>query len=468
MNSSINNDLARLGDSEEVKRIYKEMAHLKTSIRRKETAARSKEFTGRVAKAMKKNRSTNLLQNVKIVLTTLTKKNAMNSEVIGTRNHKQDQDQDQDQEQYITIYSRSGTSLTSMAKYKQDMARWKTNNSAHSASHTVKKMNIAEIRYRTGHCDRVKINGAKYAVLKNGRVLCPLQTTLIPVEITWNRQIYTLTRNGHYRITTNKDKKKSKDACYYFTKTGTCQRGTSCKYGHNRSMIKLCPAFLKGECKSVNCLLSHSPDNHNTPLCRYNLEKRCTKEQCRYSHAVPKHYGDPKYAIWTCRPFAMGNWCPRGRNCPFLHVSNCPDFEEDGCCERGAGCRLSHRLTLHTQQLISTDSGKIDADESEVHPTSPKVLRNDTGTAQKEAVLITEGEHEKHDVDRNCEVISSYTVSPGLLFVTNTAGGNFPHYIDEDGDGGWTQKEYEPAPKTQFLIDISDDGSETDESDGFF
>ena len=214
---------------------------------------------------------------------------------------------------------------------------------------------------------------------------------------------------------------------------GFCQKGSRCKYTHDKEKIQICPYFLSGNCTNSDCLLNHTPNHHNTPLCHFNLEKRCTNSQCKYSHLVPEQYGDPDYEIGICRPFAVGHWCPRGRNCPFLHVWNCPDYEEELVCPRGDMCPLNHVFTLRMQDRISSKSNKyirdqtlVQEEEEDPNPSSSKVC------------------------------INSYTVDPSILFATDTSG-NYQHYIDQERVN---DEQVEPAPSTQFLIEFSSDEEE--------
>ena len=96
-----------------------------------------------------------------------------------------------------------------------------------------------------------------------------------------------------------------------------CEKGSLCKYVHDKDMIRICPLFLAGKCYGRDCLLSHTPNDCNTPVCRYYLDRTCTNSNCKYRHFKPDHYDDPNYEILTCRPFAITGYCARGKKCPF-------------------------------------------------------------------------------------------------------------------------------------------------------
>lgn len=222
-----------------------------------------------------------------------------------------------------------------------------------------------------------------------------------------------------------------------FDHLGFCAKGSNCRYKHDKARIRICPFFLNGSCTNSNCLLNHNLNHHNTPLCYFKMEKRCTNSQCKYSHLAPEHSGDPNYEISICRPFAVGHWCPRGRNCPFLHVWNCPDYDEELNCPRGETCTLRHLFTLRMQDNIST---------------KPNVYIRDQTLVQEE----------EEPVPSSSKInISSYTVDPSVLFATDTSG-NYQHYIDQVL---FNNKKIEPAPSTLFLIEISSDEERLSESE---
>ncbi|CAD1810587.1 Zinc finger C-x8-C-x5-C-x3-H type (and similar) family protein [Candida parapsilosis] len=300
------------------------------------------------------------------------------------------------------------------------------------------KKKLSKYKAKNAMCDRVLINGEKYSVVANGYILSPLIYYKNAGDtITWNGQLYEVTNSGYY-TSQHGSRVNDRVNCHYFTSLGFCEKGSNCPYVHNKKKIRICPYYLNGYCADSNCLLSHTPNCHNTPLCYFNLENRCTKSQCRYSHLVPEHYGDKKYEISICRPFSVGHWCPRGRNCPFLHVWNCPDYEEELACPRGDYCSLNHLFTLSMQDGITTKPNKY--------------IREQT---------LVEGDEEESVLPTPKIRISSYTVDPSVLLATDTRG-NYQHYIDQIPHN---DRDIEPAPSTQFLIEISSDEEHFFESD---
>lgn len=211
------------------------------------------------------------------------------------------------------------------------------------------------IRY--DYCDRVRVHGGLYGVAEEGGVLVPLEApTLRQDNIKWHGFRWVphlpsgnLVRQNHELIP---------EPCRFFTRNGKCDRGSTCTYHHDPLRIRACPAFLTNNCKSRRCLLNHNLNEFNTPLCRYELDDKCTDTNCRYSHHLPRHFGDERYEIKTCRPFAVAGFCRRGRQCPFMHWSVCPDYEERGeCCN--TGCKLSHPITKDSIKAVSSEGGVV-------------------------------------------------------------------------------------------------------------
>lgn len=203
---------------------------------------------------------------------------------------------------------------------------------------------------------------------------------------------------------------------------GMCQKGSYCEYQHDRERIKVCVPNLNNRCYNRHCLLSHTSTEFNTPVCRYFLQNKCSKSTCKYMHSLPEDY-DKDTEVWVCRPFAIGGWCGRGKKCPFLHLFECPDFEEEGTCPRKQACNLAHTVTLRTQKLMSVPINKYERPDDEV------------------AV----------DSDDETKVISSYTVDPKKLFAERNR--KYDVYIDG-----------KPEDTSEFLIHLDDSsGSEIDD-----
>ncbi|KAI3403798.2 hypothetical protein KGF56_003433 [Candida oxycetoniae] len=447
-------------DSNEIKQMYKEIAVLKTSIHERKLVV--KNFSNKIGKRVERQR------HMRVVV---------------------EKDSNGIPQQFVTVYSRTGTSLVNMRLYKREAMRLTqegTYTEADVENVGVKnagvkcvgvknadveeaimrqiKMRIFRNKRLNDHCDRVSINNVKYSVAQNGRFLLPLgyngTNEQAVGEIVWNGEIYRRTKGGNYKIHGEKTP-KIREGCRYFTRTGICSKGLKCKYLHEQSKVKICSFFLNNKCTMPNCLLSHTPNSHNTPLCRYNLVNKCHNSQCKYMHTVPEYYDDPRYEIWTCRPFALGSWCSRGKNCPFLHLLNCPDFEEDNVCPRGHECTLNHVFTLRTQKSISTrfnvyireKKNEEEEGEEQEQEQEQEGMQGVQGVQKKE-------QEEKEVVSVPKIIINSYNVDPSMLFMyENTHGLN--HFIDEKGTQA--NNEYEPAPSTQLLIEVSSDYSDDDE-----
>ncbi|OBA16959.1 hypothetical protein METBIDRAFT_17791, partial [Metschnikowia bicuspidata var. bicuspidata NRRL YB-4993] len=204
----------------------------------------------------------------------------------------------------------------------------------------------------TDACDRVRIGTDVFGVSSNGTRLLPIsgKKRQEGSVVVWNHWRYLVCKSGLLRRTFGEP---PRDYCRYFTCNGSCVRGVQCRFIHDMSRMALCRHYLAGRCLG-HCILSHEASEYNTPVCRYHLEDRCSNARCNFSHELPAHARDSDFSIWTCRPFAVGGWCDRGRLCPFAHLYNCPDYEESGLCPRGNSCPLTHTITKRSFEPQNT------------------------------------------------------------------------------------------------------------------
>ncbi|KAI5951113.1 hypothetical protein KGF54_004187 [Candida jiufengensis] len=434
-------------DSAEVRAMYKEIATLKKIIHEKQMKQKGKQriqdfriskfhghssFNRRIPERRTFPNMTlvmnNVLPNSHLPLEGV--EIGSSTTISSSQAHiNQQQQQPQQQQQYVTIQSRNGMTLFNMSIFRQENGRLRqTAILRQNALDEIKqqkikehtKSKIAKNKSLSDFCDRIYLNGTKYAVAKNGRVLLPIISipSNAPDQIVWNNEFYIKQNSGSYKIQNSRE---------------------NCKYDHDVAKIRICPHYLNGVCSDPNCILSHNSNDHNAPLCRYKLENKCHNSQCNYSHNMPEYYNDPNYEIWVCRQFSIGSWCPRGKNCPFLHVWNCPDYEEDQYCSRGDDCALNHQFTRRMQSHISTRSNTY---------------------IREEEVLIKE-ETDTNILTPEKMIISSYTVAPDALFATDDLG-NYQHFIDSQSD---IKQEFEPAPSTDFIIEISDTSDDDEDED---
>ncbi|KZS94409.1 hypothetical protein SISNIDRAFT_484632 [Sistotremastrum niveocremeum HHB9708] len=153
------------------------------------------------------------------------------------------------------------------------------------------------------------------------------------------------TRTG--RIMKKRTPLKSKKQCPFFSTTGTCARGLSCKYQHDPDKIAICPRFMKSECPNTadSCLLSHDPTPQRVPLCvHFANYGRCKNgSSCLYPHI---NVG-PKQGV--CRDFAVLGFCEKGSNCEKQHLKECPGFAETGACSIPK-CKLPHVIRANAKR----------------------------------------------------------------------------------------------------------------------
>ena len=145
----------------------------------------------------------------------------------------------------------------------------------------------------------------------------------------------------------------SKKYCKHFSK-GHCV-DANCKFIHDEQRLMVCRQFLHGKCDGVqksssSCLLNHTLTPHNTPLCIYFLEGKCTINDCRYSHNKNINQHSP-----ICTDFAIMSFCDLGERCHKKHLHLCPDYYERESCPRGSRCRLKHISPKNGKTLIYHD-----------------------------------------------------------------------------------------------------------------
>ncbi|EJU06420.1 hypothetical protein DACRYDRAFT_113130 [Dacryopinax primogenitus] len=131
---------------------------------------------------------------------------------------------------------------------------------------------------------------------------------------------------------------REKKQCPFFTRTGICTRGRTCRYQHDPEKVAMCPKWLKGDCPNGDsCPLSHQPTPQRMPFCvHFANAGRCKNgDSCMYPHV---HLGA---TAGICRDFAVLGYCEKGADCDKKHVRECPDFADTGVC-KNRHCRLPH------------------------------------------------------------------------------------------------------------------------------
>ncbi|GAK67264.1 CCCH zinc finger protein [Moesziomyces antarcticus] len=212
---------------------------------------------------------------------------------------------------------------------------------------------------------KMSINGQEYIRTKRGNLISAELLAKRRVQAKMGRldkmvgQISAMqaTRNaGRSKRSGPVDVQKSRTLCTFFNKTGQCKRGLSCPYRHDSSKIALCPKVLRAAGCTLpkgTCPLSHTPRAERVPHCVHYLRTRHCRNgtACLYTHADLVD----GLATRICRDFSEYGWCERGASCEQRHTYECPDFVENGSCQR-KGCKLLHILRAN-------DTAEKDAEE---------------------------------------------------------------------------------------------------------
>ncbi|KAG8821153.1 hypothetical protein FRC18_011423 [Serendipita sp. 400] len=230
-------------------------------------------------------------------------------------------------------------------------------------------------------------------------------------------------------------KEKVEKQCPFFSRTGTCNRGKSCRYQHDSEKVAICPRFLSGDCPSTaeTCLLSHSATlNRVSPCVHFQNNGRCKNgDQCVYPHVRVGNKAS------VCRDFAVLGYCEKGIDCNEAHLRECPDFAETGSC-KNPKCKLPHVIRANRRKVLTTGNnppGKPDEQPSavKIEPVVPSSHDENTDSPQ----------HQSNDVE--------YTFEGGDEFIPLTfveseeEGDEVASEADEDEDEEEGDEEEEEA-----------------------
>ncbi|OOF96399.1 hypothetical protein ASPCADRAFT_206596 [Aspergillus carbonarius ITEM 5010] len=266
---------------------------------------------------------------------------------------------------------------------------------------------------------QVFVNDIPFRVSRGGSKLIrvsddPNTANATPKRVTVAGVAFVRSKNGNlHRLgaVTSKRKPmavKKKDAlCQRFTTTGSCYKGPTCPYTHDPNKVAMCKGFLQtGQCNAgISCDLSHEPSPHRSPACVHFLRGRCSNPECRYAH-VRVTPGAP-----VCRNFAVLGYCEKGAECDERHVHECPDYANDGVCNKKR-CRLPHvdRAGQIRKNTASRTDVMIHAEESDASSEEEEYDEIDTDDVdsddldEDEQELIA-GESDTGEVSRQQDFI---------------------------------------------------------------
>ncbi|PVG03410.1 hypothetical protein CPB86DRAFT_695325 [Serendipita vermifera] len=207
--------------------------------------------------------------------------------------------------------------------------------------------------------------------------------------------------------------------CPFFTRTGTCHRGKSCRYHHDPEKVAICPRYLAGECPSTaeTCLLSHSATLNRVPPCvHFQNNGRCKNgDNCLYPHVRVGNKSS------VCRDFAVLGYCEKGIDCEEAHIRECPDFATNGVC-KNPKCKLPHVIRANRRRDKEKETN------STTSPTKPTTTREPPSKP---------AENEHASVQPSTDVPQlplngvNYTFEGGDEFIPLT----FVESEDEEGEG---------------------------------
>ncbi|KAK4170412.1 hypothetical protein QBC43DRAFT_306146 [Cladorrhinum sp. PSN259] len=219
----------------------------------------------------------------------------------------------------------------------------------------------------------VNVQGIEFMVTKNGSKLIKVpgdgnSAKATPKMATIGGVKFYRSKNGNlYRHGIVKAQrqtgavKKVNVPCNQFSMTGSCPKGSQCRYIHDPHKVAICKSFLKGSCPlGEDCDLSHDPTPERTPACLHFERDSCKNTDCRYAH-VKVSPGAP-----ACHAFGRYGYCDKGVNCTDRHAFGCPDLANTGVC-KVKGCKLPHperasvlRKTTLSSNVNSTEDAEME------------------------------------------------------------------------------------------------------------
>lgn len=89
----------------------------------------------------------------------------------------------------------------------------------------------------------------------------------------------------------------------------------------------------------------------------------------------------------VCRDFAVLGYCSKGLDCEHQHVRECPDFAEQGTCQK-KGCRLPHVIRANRRRVVNADEtkGKTKSPAVEIVSSGESVSGTAADASEKDAV----------------------------------------------------------------------------------
>ncbi|KGQ81663.1 hypothetical protein L150_05606 [Candida albicans Ca529L] len=208
---------SQVPESEALKIKYKEIAALKKAIQEKQELKRQQQQNAsKIQKQAYKrilklpvNPNVFLQQKPKFSNMTLVVNNTGGS-TNGTTSTTKEGTSSTDQQGYVSVQSSGGKSFYNINVYQQEAEKLK-------AKILLKKKQVQEqkrlekirnqipkFRTMSDNCDRIKINGDKYAVTGNGRALVPIRMFQLtnPIECIWNGNKYQRNSQGVFKLST--------------------------------------------------------------------------------------------------------------------------------------------------------------------------------------------------------------------------------------------------------------------------
>ncbi|XP_053687686.1 zinc finger CCCH domain-containing protein 3 [Sabethes cyaneus] len=190
--------------------------------------------------------------------------------------------------------------------------------------------------------------------------------TFVKTDVHRTRSHLSVAKQRSIQVLTNK-LRKCNVPCEIYQRLGKCTAFANrrCPKVHDPKLVTICSKFLRGECSSPDCLLSHNVSLEKMPVCHFFLEGRCDRNECPYLHK--KVSGKER----VCEDFLKG-FCPLAEKCQRRHVFACPQYDFLGVCNK-AKCPYQHgRKSKQAPAMRSQDAA------TNRSPIESSVIRQET------------------------------------------------------------------------------------------
>lgn len=172
-----------------------------------------------------------------------------------------------------------------------------------------------------------------------------------------------------------------------------------------KSMV--CPPFLNGNCiyTSATCNMLHTYEKKYMPHCYHYLNHFCSKQECPYLHVnLGKN-------IDYCPDFTENGFCEKGKLCKFYHANVCSTYIQFGKCTRPT-CFNQHPGRLKTDRKYRSGISSVENRTLYNYFYSKEGSRSISNTKKRKLTRPSLVKLEKFTISKNSSTESTLSVLP--------------------------------------------------------